>query len=398
MGILETIKLALDGIWLNKVRSMLTMLGIIIGTATIILVVAVGIGSKESVDEQYSSMSVTTIYVNPDNQSGVSSKLKYEDAAIIEENSPSVVSASVQISGKATAVYGAATEQVSVLGVEEEYQYSTDLEFTAGSFFTEESVDTKEKVVVLGYDIAETLLGGTGEEYIGQTVNLNSRKFTVVGIIERKGESVGNTSIDDGVFLPYSTAESYIVGKDAKPRIVVQAKDIDSVAPAMDEITLALRDAHNLRPTQADDFKVKDAGSKLVAAQETAKTMSILLVSIAVIVLVVGGIGIMNVMLVSVRERIKEIGTRRALGARKKDIMRQFLYEAVVLSLIGGVLGVIIGELMIPLLGYFDVATSRTVEGVILAFIFSGLVGIFFGFYPAKKAAEFNPIEALRFE
>jgi len=377
---------------------MLTMLGIIIGTATIILVVAVGVGSKESVDDQYSSLSVTTIYVMQDNQSGGSSKLSDEDADVIEENCPSVVSASAQISGKATAAYGAVTEEVSILGVEEEYQYSTNLEFTAGSFFTEASVDSKEKVVVLGYDIAETLLGGTGEEYIGQTITLNKRTYTIAGIIDRKGTSVGNTSIDDGIFVPYSTAESYIVGKDTSPRIVVQAQDIDSVAAAIDEITVALRDAHKLRPTQTDDFRVKDAGSQLVAAQETAKTMSILLVSIAIIVLVVGGIGIMNVMLVSVRERIKEIGTRRALGARKKDIMRQFLYEAIVLSLIGGMLGVIIGELMIPLLTYFDVAASRTVEGVILAFIFSGLTGVFFGFYPAKKAAEFNPIEALRFE
>lgn len=398
MGILETIKLAVEGIWLNKVRSMLTALGIIIGTATIILVVAIGQGSKKSVDDQYSTMSVTTIYVMADPQSSAPTKLSNKDPEVIKEKCPSVLEASAQISGRASVSYGANTEQTTVNGVGAEYQYLTNLKFSNGSFFTEESAEGKEKVAIIGADVAESLFGETSDSYIGQTITINKKKFTIGGIIERKGETVGNTSIDEGIFVPYATAQTYLLGNNVTPRLIVQAKDLASVAPAMDEITLALRGAHKLRPTASDDFRVRDAGSKLAAAQETAKTMSILLVSIAVIVLVVGGIGIMNVMLVSVRERIKEIGTRRALGARKKDILGQFLYEAIVLSMAGGLLGVLLGEALIPLLTYLDVAAIRSIQGVILAFIFSGIVGIFFGFYPAKKAADSNPIEALRFE
>ncbi len=399
MGILETIRLALDGIWLNKVRSFLTMLGIIIGTATIILVVAVGLGSKKSVDNQFSQMSVTTIYVMASSTgSPIPSKLGIKDVAVIKENCPSVAAVAPQISGKAAASAGANTESVTVLGVTEDFQSLTNLKLSSGSFLTPESVTTKEKTVVLGADIAETLLGNAPGEIVGQTLNLNNKKFTVGGVIERKGETMGNVNIDEGVFIPYTTAQSYILGTTVTPRLTVQAKDLPSVKPALDEIAAALREAHKLRPNMADDFMVRDAGSKVGAAQDTARTMSVLLIAIATIVLVVGGIGIMNVMLVSVRERTKEIGTRRALGARKKDVLRQFLFEAIGISFFGGLLGVALGEVVIPLLKYMEIETVRSMQGLLIAFAFSGIVGVFFGFYPAKKAADSNPIEALRYE
>lgn len=399
MGILETIRLALDGIWLNKVRSMLTMLGIIIGTMTIILVVAVGMGSKKSVDDQFSQMSVTTIYVMANNQgSPIPSKLSSKDVEVIKENCPSVAVVAPQISGKAAVSAGANTQSSTVLGVTTEYQELTNLKFVDGQFITGEDEENKEKVVILGADIAETLFGNLNAQIVGETLTINNKKFTIGGVIERKGETVGNTSIDEGVFIPYSTAQAYILGAKVTPRLTVQAKDLPSVKLAMSEITNALREAHKLRPNMGDDFLVRDAGSRLAAAQETARTMSILLIAIATIVLVVGGIGIMNVMLVSVRERTKEIGTRRALGARKKDVLRQFLLEAIGISLFGGLIGVGLGETVIPLLKYLEVETVRSVQGILIAFAFSGIIGVFFGFYPARKAAESNPIEALRYE
>ena len=399
MRILETIRLALDGIWLNKVRSFLTMLGIIIGTATIILVVAVGLGSKKSVDDQYSQMSVTTIYVMTSNSGSlIPSRLSIKDVDVIKEDCPSVAAVAPQISGQAAASAGSNTESVTVLGVTEDYQSLTNLKFSSGTFITAESVITKEKIAVLGADIAETLLGDAQGEIVGQTININNKKFTVGGVIERKGETLGSTNIDEGVFIPYTTAQSYILGATVTPRLTVLAKDLPSVKPALDEITSALREAHKLRPNMADDFRVMDAGSKVGAAQETAHTMSVLLIAIAAIVLVVGGIGIMNVMLVSVRERTKEIGTRRALGARKKDVLRQFLFEAIGISVFGGLLGVGLGEIVIPLLKYLEIEAIRSMQGLLIAFAFSGIVGIFFGYYPATKAAGSNPIEALRYE
>ncbi|KUO73753.1 MAG: hypothetical protein APF81_02200 [Desulfosporosinus sp. BRH_c37] len=399
MGILETIHLALDGIWLNKVRSFLTMLGIIIGTATIILVVAVGLGSKKSVDNQFSQMSVTTIYVMASSTgSPLPSKLGIKDVAVIKENCPSVAAVAPQISGKAAASAGVDTESVTVLGVTEDYQSLTNLKLSSGSFLTPESVTTKEKIAVLGADIADTLFGDAPGEIVGQMININKKKFIVGGVIERKGETLGSTNIDEGVFIPYTTAQSYVLGTTITPRLTVQAKDLPSVKPALSEITAALREAHKLRPDMADDFRAMDAGSKVGAAQETARTMSVLLIAIATIVLVVGGIGIMNVMLVSVRERTKEIGTRRALGARKKDVLRQFLFEAIGISVFGGLLGVGLGEIVIPLLKYLEIEAIRSMQGLLIAFAFSGIVGIFFGFYPATKAADSNPIEALRYE
>lgn len=402
MNLVESIKVAVEGIWLNKIRSILTILGIIIGTATIILVVAVGQGSQRAVNEQYSQLSVSTIYIMPNAigqaSTSANSKLSVSDIKLLQEQCPSLVKISPQISGKVEASYGTNKFQTTIVGVNDSYKELTNLQFTQGGFFTKDHEINKEKIAVIGSDVAESLFIDMSSDYTGKYININRQKYLVAGIIKRKGSSYGGTNIDESIIIPYTTAERYILGSAVKPRIVAQAKDINSVKSAISEITVALRNAHKLRPGESDDFGVRDAGSTLASAQKTARTMSILLISIAAIVLIVGGIGIMNVMLVSVRERIKEIGTRMAIGARKKDILRQFLYEAIGLSLLGGILGTIIGEACIPVVKRFDVETVRSAWGIVIAMGFSGIVGIFFGFYPASKAANLNPIEALRYE
>lgn len=402
MSFAETLKVAFEGIWLNKVRSFLTILGIIIGTATVIMVFAIGKGSQSSVNDQYSQLSVTTIYIMPNVQgqgsSSANSKLSVKDVKVIQEKSPLVTKISPQISGKVEASYNVNKQQTTAIGVNEFYKDLTNLEFIQGDYFTLASIENKQKIAVLGYDIAEILLGDLSSDYIGKSININKQKYLIAGIIKRKGESYGGTNIDESIIIPYTTAQRSIFGTAVKPRIVAQAKDIDSVGIAIEEIRSALREVHKLKTGVSDDFGIKDAGSTLVSAQETSRTMSILLISVAVIVLIVGGIGIMNVMLVSIRERIKEIGTRIALGARKIDILRQFLFESIILSFMGGLIGILIGEIVIIVIQKFDIEAVRSVEGIVISIVFSGIVGIFFGFYPAQKAANLDPIDALRYE
>jgi len=317
---------------------------------------------------------------------------------VILDNCPSILKVSPQIVSKVDAGYGINKLQPTVLGVSENYNELTNLAFMQGDFLTDTAVANKEKVAVIGYEVALGLFDDLESDLVGQYVNVNKQKYLIAGILKSKGESMGGVSIDDSILIPHTTAERYITGTTVKPRLVVQAKDLNSVRPAMEEITIALREAHNLRPGVVDDFTIKDAGSKLASAQETAKTMSLLLISVAGIVLLVGGIGVMNVMLVSVRERIKEIGTRIALGARKRDILRQFLLESILLSLAGGILGICLGMLALPLMEKLDLSVIQSAEAILLAILFALSVGVFFGFYPAKKAAGLDPIDSLRYE
>lgn len=402
MKSVEIIKMAFEGIYLNKIRSLLTILGIIIGAATVVLVFAIGKGSEQAVNDQYSALSVTTIYVNANtgsgNQNSTNSKLNINDVEIIKDKANNVLRISPQISGKADISFETNKQQVSILGVNEEYKALTNLEFIQGDFFSTVNVQNKDKVAVIGQDLAESLLGNLNEDYIGKFLKINRQKYKIVGIIKRKGEATGNVSIDESVIIPYTTAQRSILGFEVKPRLVVQAQDINSVNLAMDEIEKILRESHKLKEGQINDFTIRDAGSRLASAQETAKTMSILLISVAAIVLLVGGIGIMNVMLVSVRERVKEIGVRIALGATKKDILLQFLLESIFLSALGGFIGIILGQAFLPLLSKFDIKTISSIEGIFLSFVFSTIVGVFFGYYPAMKAANLEPIDALRYE
>ncbi len=404
------VRMALASLRVNKLRTALTMLGIIIGVAAVIAMVSVGAGAQERIAEQIRSMGSNLIVVFPGAQTsggirwglGSQQTLTEEDArAIAVEVSAAEVSAP-SVRGSAQTIFGNLNWSTVIQGVTPDYIEAREWGIVSGRMLGPQDVDGAAKVAVLGDTVWHSLFGDS--DPIGETIRIKKVPFTVVGVLDAKGQSAFGQDQDDLILIPLSTAKKKVLGTNrSNPRAVgqisVRVRDASLMAEAEEQIRGLLRQRHRLQPGQDDDFQVRVLAEMFAAQEESARIMTMLLAAIASVSLLVGGIGIMNIMLVSVTERTREIGLRMAVGARGRDILAQFLVEAVTLSAVGGVMGVGVGVLAAVIIANFaEWSTDVSAQAVGLAFAFAGIVGVFFGFYPAQKASRLDPIEALRYE
>ena len=399
------VKVASQSIIKNKMRTLLTMLGIIIGVGAVIVMVAVGLGARSQIRDQINNLGTNMLVIAPgsSNMGGVNqgagsfNRLTIADADKIEREAMLVNAVSPVITTRVQAVAGGTNWRAEVNGVSEDYAIIRDWQTGSGAWFTEMDVRTNRKVALLGATVAEALYPGM--DPIGQRVQLRGVPFDVIGVLNRKGQTAQGRDQDDVVLIPYTTATTRLSGRNFIPQILVSTASAGDIPAAQIEIGDIMREAHGLTFGEPDDFTVRNQNELAEAAEGTTEVMSLLLAAIASISLLVGGIGIMNIMLVSVTERTREIGIRMAIGARGKDVLTQFLVESIVMSLLGGLVGLGIGVGGAALLGnIMGWNTEISAFTVIVAVGFSAAVGVFFGFYPARKAAALNPIEALRYE
>ena len=368
---LEIIRMSFESLLTNKTRSFLSMLGIIIGVSTVIAVFAIGQGAQKAVDEQFQGLSANSIIVMSLRGKIESSKLETADSKIIIENCPHIPEATAIIQSSMAISFETEESSFNVMGVESNYFKMSGIDTNQGRLITIEDIENNERVAILGSGVVETLFS-ENDEIIGQNIKINGKMIEVIGTIEETGRSMGKNSIDDTIFLPNTTAKKSILGSTASILIFTIADDVENIEIASKEIVEALREEHRLTNGQADDFKIMDAGAMVGAAQDSAKMMTFLLTSVAAIVLLVSGIGIMNVMFVTVAERTKEIGIAKAIGGKQGDILGQFLLESVILSMFGGLLGIIVGSSIIPILSKFDIMTvAFSWTGPIIGFCFS---------------------------
>ena len=410
MYLLASVKIALRALRVNKLRSALTMLGIIIGVGAVIAMVGVGSGAAARIQEQIASIGSNLLVVLPGSATsgglrmghGSTMTLTEEDAKAITLEVPGVQTAGGSMRGVAQLVFGNQNWSTAIQGTSPEYLEIRDWSLEAGRFFTQEDLDGATKVAVLGQTVQESLFGDG--DPIGQIIRIKKVPFTVIGLLTRKGQSTWGQDQDDVVIIPLSTAKKRVLGvSQANARFVgviqVKVASPDLLPDVQQQIIDLLRQRHRLQPYQDNDFDVRNLAETFAAQAESSRTMTLLLGAIASVSLLVGGIGIMNIMLVSVTERTREIGLRMAVGARSRDILGQFLIEAVTLALIGGILGILLGvggSTLIAMLASWT--TLITPASIAVAFSSSALIGIFFGYYPAHKAAFLDPIDALRYE
>ncbi|MFH0801901.1 MAG: ABC transporter permease [bacterium] len=404
MDFFVAVKAALTALSRNKMRTFLTMLGVIIGVAAVIAMVSVGSGASVEVGKNISSMGSNTIYIFPGTQSSGGAKVGFgsgktltlEDAQAITSDCPSVAYATPSLRTICQLVYGNQNWSSTTYGVNESFPEIRNWPTDEGTFFSARDVAAGAKVCVIGTIVRDNLFGG--ESPIGKMIRIRNIPFKVLGVLREKGPSSFEAQ-DDTVIIPYTTAQSRLQNVRYMGTIIASALSKTQVQSAVDEITRLLRQKHHLLPSEDNDFVLRTQAELAQVAGAATQIFTILLASIASVSLLVGGIGIMNIMLVSVTERVREIGIRMAIGARQKDILFQFLYEAMVLCLIGGLLGILLGLLIssvITRLAHWP--TSVSLNAIFIAFLFSATVGIFFGLYPALKASRLDPIESLRHE
>jgi putative ABC transport system permease protein len=410
MSTLQLFRVALRALAINKLRSALTMLGIVIGVGAVIVMIAVGAGAQKRVEEQIRALGSNLLLVMPGATTaggvrmgfGSSSTLTEDDVFAINRDLPEALAAPA-LRGSAQVIWGNANWSTQIYGVTAEYLDVRQWPLASGRVFEPNEAASAAKVCLIGATVAKQLFGGA--DPVDQTIRIKRVPFTVIGLLETKGQSLMGTDQDDVILMPLSTARTRVIGSAnaAKNRSVgtIWVKAADGVEASVVEAQVRglLRQRHRLQPGADDDFSLRNLAEVMAAQEASSRVLALLLAAVASVSLLVGGIGIMNIMLVSVTERTREIGLRMAVGARTRDILGQFLVEAVTLSLIGGLVGVALGvgaAMAIATFAGWQIAISP--EAIVLAVAFAFVIGVFFGFYPARKAARLNPVEALRFE
>jgi putative ABC transport system permease protein len=409
MNPVQTFRVAVRALMRNKIRSSLTSLGIIIGVGAVIAMVAIGEGAKAQVEKAFSSMGSNLLIVTPGSTAaggvrggfGSMPTLTWDDLRAIQREVPTVRAAAPVLRGNAQLVAEDQNWFTSVQGTAPEYFDIRSWSFEHGAAFTQSDIEGATKMVVLGQTVVDKLFG-SGADPVGQTVRIKNLPFEIVGVLARKGQSPTGQDFDDGAYVPYTTFASKIQGglqKYLNGIIFVSATSFDDTARAQSDITNLLRDRHHLTRGEDDDFSIRNLTEMASAQEQGMQTLTTLLASIALVSLVVGGIGIMNIMLVSVTERTREIGVRMAVGAKPRNILEQFLIEALSLAVAGGLIGILIGLLAARwLASSFSWPMLIRPEVVVISVAFSAFVGVVFGLYPAYKASRLDPIDALRYE
>ncbi|MFN8571295.1 MAG: ABC transporter permease [Gemmatimonadaceae bacterium] len=399
------LKVAGESILKNKLRTLLTMLGIVIGVGAVIVMVAVGQGARSQISKQIAALGTNMIVITPgaSTQGGVSqgaqsfNRLTTADVEKLMRESATTSLVSPVVVTRTQAIGGGSNWRTSINGVSVEYQQIRDWPASQGGFFTDQDQRTSRKVAVLGSTVASNLY--PGGDAVGQSIQLRDVPFEIVGVLASKGQSASGIDQDDVILVPYTTAQTKLSGHTFIPQIVAATASATDLPAAQAEIRAIMRESHRLAASDDDDFTVRNQADLATAATTTTDVMSTLLASIAAVSLLVGGIGIMNIMLVSVTERTREIGIRMALGARGTDVLTQFLVESVVMSLVGGMIGIAVGVASASILGQATGwKTEVSTQAVVIAVAFSAAVGVFFGFHPARRAASLDPIQALRYE
>jgi putative ABC transport system permease protein len=398
------LQLALKALWRNKTRAMLTALGVIIGVASVIAMVAIGSGAQQRIAEQLASMGTNTLVIRPGSVTrggvrtgaGTTTSLTRADAEAIRDV-PGVIAIAPTVRAGVQLRYRGTNWGTAIEGVTPDYISVKSWPLADGEFFTEQHVVSAAHVCVLGQTVARELFGLSNP--IGETVVMKGMACQVLGVLSEKGATAWGSDQDDSVFAPLTTVQRKIMGVTHIDRVEVQTAGREATYQVMKDVTQLLRYRHRIQEEQADDFRIYNRAELAKTSEESAAVFTWLLGSIASVSLLVGGIGIMNIMLVSVTERTREIGIRMALGARRRDILWQFLLEALVLSIAGGIIGIFLGlGGAVALAKFSNFPVSITPWSVTLAFSFAALVGVFFGLHPARKASRLQPIEALRYE